>query len=50
MVCLPRPKLTLCSLAQGFFVIDSLSHGERGQKEANYVKREESTNSRQSSG
>jgi hypothetical protein len=50
MVCLPRPKLTLCSLAQGFFVIDSLSNGERDQKEGDYVKREEGSDSKQSSG
>jgi large subunit ribosomal protein L10 len=32
MVCLPRLRLTLCLLAQGFFIIDCLSHGERGSK------------------
>jgi hypothetical protein len=48
-VCLPRPKLTLCSLAQGFFVIDFLSQRERGQKEGDYVEREEGSDSKQSS-
>jgi hypothetical protein len=46
MICLPRLKLTLCSLAQGFFVIDALSDIERGQKEGEYAKRKEGANSK----
>jgi len=49
MVCLPRLGLTLCLLAQGFFVIDFLSRSEGGQEEGNYVKREKGCDSKQSS-
>jgi large subunit ribosomal protein L10 len=38
MIRLPRPKSTLCSLAQGFFVLDFLSSNERGEKKANMLK------------
>ena len=38
MICLPRLKFTLCSLAQGFFVIGSLSQSRGVKKKANMLR------------